>query len=85
MKKFITTIHVFRKPDVLNPEEGPILAALHHLGFTSMTRVKSGKYFEIQFDAPDEESARKAAESMSRKFLAFSVAECFEVVSVVAA
>ncbi|HEY9583968.1 MAG TPA: phosphoribosylformylglycinamidine synthase subunit PurS [Candidatus Paceibacterota bacterium] len=82
MSKFKAVIHVYRKRDVLNPEEPVIHSALHHLGFDSVSGIQAGKFFAISLDAEDQSDAAILVGKMSKQLLANSVAETFEIIKV---
>jgi phosphoribosylformylglycinamidine synthase PurS subunit len=74
-------IYVTLKPDVLDPQGSAIQRACVTLGYEGIEDVRQGKLFEIKLDAPDEDSARKLLEELSRKLLANGVIEDFHLES----
>ena len=87
MRKFKVTVHIFTKPAVLNPEEGPVLRELLGLGFKSFSKISMGKCFIIDLEAADEAEARKlvgdACHFQKFFFLVNPITELFEIVGVV--
>ena len=63
------------KPVVNDPPGITIHGALRTLGFAGVQSVRSGKYFEIGLDAPDEDAARNQVETMCKQLLANPVIE----------
>ena len=80
MKRFKLTVHVFIKPAVLNPEEGPIKGALTALGFDTVLKIRKGKCFVITLEAIDPGEALALAAKMSEKLLINPVVEYFEFI-----
>jgi phosphoribosylformylglycinamidine synthase PurS subunit len=72
---WLARIHVTLKPAVVDPQGNTILEALHQLHFTTVQRVRMGKYLEVTIDAPDEASARARVEAMCATLLANPVIE----------
>jgi len=77
--KWHARIYVSLKPTVNDPQGLAIQGGLHQLGFNAVTRVRMGKFLEVDLDAPDAAAAREAAESMCRGLLANPVVEQFQV------
>ena len=73
--------HVIVRPKngVLDPQGKAIVHALHELGYTGVKDVRQGKSFEIEIDAAGAEDARKALEELSKRLLANTVIEDYEV------
>jgi len=82
-KEFDVTVHVSRKPAVLNPEERPVLHGLHDLGFKGVSRISMGRCFILTIEASDEADAKRQTEEMCNKLLINLVVEVFEIVSAV--
>ena len=84
MSKFRVTIHVFHKPDVLNPEESPTREGLHRLGFSTVSNLKKGKCIIVELDAIDRDDAQTQTKKMcvdgTSFFLVNPVVEIFKVV-----
>jgi phosphoribosylformylglycinamidine synthase len=52
---------------------------LHNLGFANVAEVRVGKIISFDVDAPDAASAQAQATDMSRRLLANTVIERFDV------
>ena len=76
---WLARIHVLLKPVVNDPQGQAIHGGLKSLGFDAVERVRAGKYFEIQIEAPDATAAERQAEDMCRKLLANPVIEDYRV------
>ncbi|MFN7901916.1 MAG: phosphoribosylformylglycinamidine synthase subunit PurS [Holosporales bacterium] len=72
-------VHVFLKPGVLDPQGQAIEKALHGLGFDGVAEVRQGKFFDIALVADDEAAAKHQLDAMSRKLLANTVIESFNI------
>lgn len=72
---FLARIHVTLKEAVVDPQGDTILSALQQLHFATTQRVRMGKYLEIRFTAPDEQSAHDLVEAMCSTLLANPVIE----------
>jgi phosphoribosylformylglycinamidine synthase len=76
---WLARVHVLLKPVVNDPQGQAIQGGLKSLGFDAVQRVRAGKYFEIQIEAPDQAAAERQAEDMCRKLLANPVIEDYRV------
>ena len=76
-------VRVTLRPSILDPQGKAIRRALHDLGMPSIEDVRTGKFFELQVDAPDEQSAEVAVRQASEKLLANPVTEDVEILALV--
>ncbi|MCS7295942.1 MAG: phosphoribosylformylglycinamidine synthase subunit PurS [Chloroflexota bacterium] len=76
-RRYRARVYVSLKPTVNDPEGETIAGALRSLGFQGVARVRSGKFFQIELDAPDEATARDAVQGMCQRLLANPVIETF--------
>ena len=72
-------VFVTLKPSVFDPQGTTVGEALHTLGYTSVTDVRQGKYFELEIDAPNADAARKLASEAADKLLANPVIESYRI------
>jgi phosphoribosylformylglycinamidine synthase subunit PurS len=73
-------VHVVMKPTVLDPQGQTIRSALQGLGYTSITDVRQGKYFDIGIAAGvSREQAQKDIEAIAHDVLANPVIEEYRV------
>lgn len=72
---YLAQVYITLKEGVLDPQGNTIQKALEALGFSEVTEVRAGKYFEIGLEAKDEGEARKRLEEMCARLLANPVLE----------
>ena len=73
-------VYVTLKPSVLDPQGKAIHHSVESLGFSQITDVRQGKYFEIALDRNlAEAEAKTTAERIAREILANPVIEDFRV------
>ena len=78
MPRFTARVLVRPKGEVRDPQGEAVFAALRSLGH-DVAEVRTGKEIVVTFDAPDEQSAREAAERMGDQLLANPVIESYAV------
>jgi phosphoribosylformylglycinamidine synthase len=67
------------KPGVLDPQGRAVQRALHDLGYTSVSDVRTGKVIHLEIATDDPEEARALAGEMCEKLLANPVIERYEI------
>ena len=72
-------VFVTLKPSVFDPQGTTVGEALHTLGYTSVTDVRQGKYFELEIDTASPEEARRVAAAAADKLLANPVIESYRI------
>jgi phosphoribosylformylglycinamidine synthase PurS subunit len=73
-------VYVSLKPTVLDPQGATIRSALVGLGYTMISDVRQGKYFDINLaDGVDRERAATELEEISREVLSNPVIENFQI------
>jgi phosphoribosylformylglycinamidine synthase subunit PurS len=73
-------VHVVMKPTVLDPQGQTIRSALQGLGYSAITDVRQGKYFDIGIAAGvSREQAQKDIEAIAHDVLANPVIEEYRV------
>ena len=70
-------VDVMLKPEIHDPQGEAVLSAARRLGFGSVTGVRQGKRFEIEFDGPADTASLAAIEELARELLANPVIEEF--------
>lgn len=68
---------VFPKLGVNDPEGSAIRGGLDSLGYSQVTEVRSGRYFELDLTASDADAAALAVEQMCDRLLANPVIEAY--------
>ena len=72
-------VFVTLKPSVFDPQGSTIAEALHSLGYTGVTDVRQGKYFELDLQAGSADEADRIAREVAGKVLANPVIESFRI------
>jgi len=72
-------VFVTLKKSVFDPQGKTIQDALHSLGYTGVGDVRQGKYFELELNAPDADTAKTLASEVADKVLANPVIESYRV------
>lgn len=72
-------VFVTLKPSVFDPQGTTVADALHTLGYSAITDVRQGKYFELEIDAASPDEARRLAIEAADKLLANPVIESYRV------
>lgn len=73
-------VHVFLKPQVLDPQGKAVMQALKTLGFAEVESVRQGKFFDIETGPlPPGEEGEERLRAYCRKLLANPVIEDFRV------
>jgi phosphoribosylformylglycinamidine synthase len=72
-------VFVTLKPSVFDPQGRTIVEALHTLGYGGVGDVRQGKYFEMELEAADGDTARALASEVADKLLANPVIESYRV------
>jgi phosphoribosylformylglycinamidine synthase len=75
---FRARIIVKLKPDVMDPQGQAILEAASHLGFTSISDLRVGRYFEMLVDQSRADEASSMVAELCDKLLANPVIETYE-------
>lgn len=69
------TVYVTIKQSVLDPQGNAVQGALHSMGFSEVSKVRIGKYMEVQLDTDDRQEAENRLKQMCEKLLANTVIE----------
>jgi phosphoribosylformylglycinamidine synthase PurS subunit len=73
-------VYVNLKSGVLDPQGKAIQHSVELLGFSGISDVRQGKYFEISLDgAADDSQAREQVEKMAREVLSNPIIEDYRV------
>jgi len=71
-------IYINLKEGVADPQGATIKHALDSLGYKGVSRVRTGKYLQIELGIEDREKVKKEIEDMCRKILVNPVIENYE-------
>ncbi len=72
-------ITVRPKQGVLDPQGKAIVHSLAQLGYDSVRDIRVGRSFDVEVEAKGPDEARKTLDEISRKLLANTVIEDFEI------
>ena len=72
---FLEKVYVTLKPTVNDPQGLTIQGGLEVLGFTSVKRVRAGKYMELLLDGESLSATQEQVREMCHKLLANPVIE----------
>jgi phosphoribosylformylglycinamidine synthase len=67
------------KPSVFDPQGHTIADALHSMGYTGVSDVRQGKYFELELASSSTDDARKLASEVADRLLANPVIESYRI------
>ena len=70
------------KKDVLDPQGKVIQQTLDGMGFSDISEVRQGKYFEINIKESDPSKAKDKVEEMCQKLLSNLVIENYKIIDV---
>ncbi|MBW5445688.1 phosphoribosylformylglycinamidine synthase subunit PurS [Cohnella sp. CFH 77786] len=68
-------VYVTIKENVLDPQGNAVQGALHSLGFGEVSKVRIGKFMEVELATSDRAQAEQQLKSMCEKLLANTVVE----------
>jgi len=72
---YLAKVYISLKPTVNDPQGLTIKGALHNLGFTEVSSVRSGKYMEVKLNVDGQDRAWEQVNQMCSKLLANPVIE----------
>ena len=67
------------KKEVLDPQGKVVGQTLKNMGYKNIINVRQGKYFDIELDETDKETAKKIAEEICKKLLTNIVIEDYTI------
>ena len=73
------SITVTLKKDVLDPQGKVVQNTLINLGLDNLKEIRQGKYFEIEIDEKDQNTAKKKIDLMCKKLLANLIIENYKI------
>ena len=71
-------VYVTLKKSVFDPQGRTIHEALRSMGYSGVTGVRQGKFFEVDLESADEE-ARRTVDEIARRVLSNPVIESYRV------
>jgi len=79
-EKVKVKVIVTPKNGVLDPQGKVIQQTLNGMGFSSVNKVRQGKYFDIEINEKDEAKTKARVEDMCKKLLANLVIEDYQII-----
>lgn len=79
MPVYMVQVTVLPRPVLLDPEGETITQAAHRLGYADIRRIRAGRTFALEIEAPSSEAAMSAAERLAQQLLHNPVVEVFSV------
>ena len=67
------------KKEVLDPQGKVVSQTLKNMGYQNISKVRQGKYFDIELKETDKEKAKKIAEEICKKLLTNTVIEDYTI------
>ena len=67
------------KKDVLDPQGKVVQNTLQNLGMNKLTSIRQGKYFEVEINESEEDSAKKKVDEMCKKLLVNLIIEDYKI------
>ena len=74
---FRARVHVFPRPQILDPQGKAISEALARVGYDEVRSVRAGKTFDIEIEATDRATAEQRLAEVCDKLLANTIVEDF--------
>ena len=75
--KFSVTVTL--KKDVLDPQGKVVENTLTNMGVSSLKSIRQGKYFQIEIDDKNQETAEKKIDEMCKKLLVNLIIEDYKI------
>ena len=75
--KFSVTVTL--KKDVLDPQGKVVQNTLQNLGIDNLKSIRQGKYFEVEINESEEDSAKKKVDEMCKKLLVNLIIEDYKI------
>ena len=75
--KFAVTVTL--KKDVLDPQGKVVQQTLRNMGMITLQNLRQGKYFEIDVNEENEETAKNKVDEMCKKLLVNLIIEDFTI------
>ena len=74
------SVIVTPKKEVLDPQGKVIEQTLNNMGYKNVNSVRQGKYFEIEIDEKNHESAKQKVGEICNKLLTNLIIEDFKII-----
>ena len=67
------------KKEVLDPQGKVVNQTLKNMGYSNISNVRQGKYFEIELEEKDPVKCKEIAEQICKKLLSNTVIENYKI------
>ena len=67
------------KKDVLDPQGKVVNQTLKNIGYSTISSVRQGKYFEIEINETNKDKAKKIIEEICEKLLTNTIIEDYKI------
>ncbi len=78
-KAYSAKVYVTLRPSVLDPAGTAVRSGLGHMGYDNVSKVRIGKYIEVDLTAPDETAAQQQLDKICDQLLANPVIENYRI------
>ncbi|MGD1863585.1 MAG: phosphoribosylformylglycinamidine synthase subunit PurS [Phormidesmis sp.] len=72
-------VYVTLRPSVLDPAGKAVRSGLGHMGYDNISKIRIGKYIEVDLTAEDEASAQQQLDKICDQLLANPVIEDYRI------
>lgn len=76
---FNAKVYVTLRPSVLDPAGTAVRSGLSHMGYDNVSKVRIGKYIELELSAESEEAAHTQLDKICDQLLANPVIENYRI------
>jgi len=73
------SVTVTLKKDVLDPQGKVVQQTIQNMGINNLKSLRQGKYFEIELDEKDEQTAKKLIDTLCKKLLVNLIIEDYKI------
>ena len=73
------SVTVTLKKDVLDPQGKVVHQTIQNMGINNLKSLRQGKYFEIELDEKDEQTAKKLIDTLCKKLLVNLIIEDYKI------
>ena len=78
-KSYNAKVYVTLRPSVLDPAGKAVRSGLSHMGYDNVSKIRIGKYIEVDLTAESESSAKEQLDKICDQLLANPVIENYRI------
>ena len=78
-KSYNAKVYVTLRPSVLDPAGKAVRSGLNHMGYDNVSKIRIGKYIEVDLTAESESSAKEQLDKICDQLLANPVIENYRI------